>query len=84
MLRCPRCYGQRIHQSRRKGMLEKGILAAIFVNPFRCETCNCRVFRSSFAANPNELPTKALAPHVTHNARSAADCTEVSVLGAGK
>jgi len=53
MMNCPSCQSQRIHQSRRKGMLEKGILAAIFVRPFRCERCDLRFFRWSFAANPN-------------------------------
>jgi hypothetical protein len=40
MLICPQCCGQRIHQSRREGILEKGILAVIFIRPFRCEKAN--------------------------------------------
>lgn len=53
MMNCPSCQSQRIHQSRRRGILEKGILGAIFVRPFRCEKCDVRFFRWSLAANPN-------------------------------
>jgi hypothetical protein len=50
---CPRCQSERIHQSRRKGILERVLLAAIFVRPFRCERCDDRFFRWSFSDNPN-------------------------------
>jgi hypothetical protein len=50
---CPQCTSERIHQSRRKGIIERRILAVIFVRPFRCERCELRFFRWSRAANPN-------------------------------
>jgi predicted Zn-ribbon and HTH transcriptional regulator len=53
MLQCPQCDSKRIHQSRRKGILERGILAMIFIRPFRCEKCDLRFYRWSFAPNPN-------------------------------
>jgi len=53
MLSCPLCHSKRIHRSKRKGILEQGILAVLFVRPFRCERCDYRFFRWSLAANPN-------------------------------
>jgi hypothetical protein len=49
---CPQCTSRRIHQSRRRGIMER-ILAMMFVRPFRCERCDLRFFRWSFTANPN-------------------------------
>jgi hypothetical protein len=51
MISCPLCHSKRIHRSRRKGILEQGILAVIFLRPFRCERCDYRFFRQSFSAN---------------------------------
>ena len=56
MICCPNCDSARIHPSRRKGFLEKGLLAMIFVRPFRCEKCDDRFFRWSFSTNPNASP----------------------------
>ena len=53
MICCPNCDSARIHLSRRKGLLEKGILAMIFVRPFRCEECDGRFFRLRFSTNPD-------------------------------
>ncbi len=53
MKQCPLCHSERIHQSRRKGILEKIMLAVLFVRPFRCERCDCRFFRWSLSENPN-------------------------------
>ena len=53
MLQCPQCDSKRIHQSRRKGIIEGGILAMIFIRPFRCEKCDLRFYRWSFGSNPN-------------------------------
>ena len=50
---CPSCGSRRIHQSRRKGLLEKCILAAIFARPFRCERCDERFFALSLKKVPN-------------------------------
>jgi len=53
MICCPNCESARIHQSRRKGIVERVILALLFVRPFRCERCDQRFFRRSFATDPN-------------------------------
>ena len=53
MMSCPLCDNKRIHRSKCKGIIEQGILAMIFVRPFRCERCDYRFFRRSLSANPN-------------------------------
>lgn len=53
MLSCPRCTSERIHQSRRRGLLESTLFAMIFIRPFRCERCDLRFFRWSLTATPN-------------------------------
>jgi hypothetical protein len=53
MKNCPKCDSVRIHQSRRRGFIEKIALAVIFVRPFRCEWCDARFFRWSLSENPN-------------------------------
>jgi DNA-directed RNA polymerase subunit RPC12/RpoP len=58
-MQCPECGSKRVHLSRRKGLLEKGILASIFFRPFRCEKCDVRFFRLSFASHANHSRTAA-------------------------
>ena len=53
MKHCPLCHSVRIHQSRRKGIVERTLLAIIFVRPFRCERCDSRFFRISLTSNVN-------------------------------
>jgi len=53
MKHCPLCHSERIHQSRRKGIVERILLAMIFVRPLRCERCDYRFFRISLTANIN-------------------------------
>jgi len=53
MMSCPQCQCERLHQSRRKGIMEKAFLALIFRRPFRCEGCDFRFFRWSFTTNHN-------------------------------
>jgi len=53
MLSCPLCHSKRIYRSRRKGIIERVILAMIFIKPFRCERCDFRFFRWSITANRN-------------------------------
>ena len=59
IMQCPECGSTRIHLSRRRGILERGILARLFVRPFRCERCDFRFFRLSFTshAGPNRTAT---------------------------
>jgi len=59
IMQCPECGSKRIHLSRRKGLLEKGILASIFLRPFRCEHCDSRFFRFSFTSHPSHSGTAA-------------------------
>ncbi len=44
MKSCPECDSSRIHPSKRKGIAERLVLAAIFVRPFRCERCDARFY----------------------------------------
>ena len=53
MMNCPCCLSEHIRRSRRKGFIERGILAMLFVRPFRCGRCDYRFFRWSIAVNPN-------------------------------
>jgi hypothetical protein len=57
MMCCPNCDSTRIHHSKRRGFVEKVILAVLYVRPFRCERCDQRFFRWSFSTNPNASPT---------------------------
>jgi transposase-like protein len=57
MMNCPRCHSEHIRRSKRKGIIERRILALLFVRPFRCESCNLRFFRWSFTTNPNAART---------------------------
>jgi predicted Zn-ribbon and HTH transcriptional regulator len=56
-MNCPRCHSERIHRLRRKGIIERRILAMLFVRPFRCGRCGYRFFRWSIAVNP--IPSTA-------------------------
>lgn len=58
MMSCPLCHSKRIHRSKRRGIMERGILAMIFVRPFRCERCDFRFFRWSVTTN-NDAPGQA-------------------------
>jgi hypothetical protein len=55
---CPECESLEMHPSRRKGIVERTILAMIFVRPFRCERCDARFYRWAFSANP-QAPRQA-------------------------
>ena len=58
-MQCPECGSKQIHPSRRKGLLEKGILAKVFFRPFRCEHCDSRFFRFSFTSHASHNRTAA-------------------------
>ena len=51
IVNCPQCTSQRIHQSRRRWIIER-ILAMLFVRAFRCERCDSRFFRWSVTPIP--------------------------------
>lgn len=46
--RCPACRSGCVRRSRRKGMLERTLLTAAFVRPFRCVECGWRFYRPFF------------------------------------
>jgi hypothetical protein len=50
MKSCPECESLQMHPSRRRGIVEKTILALFFVRPFRCERCDARFYRWSLSA----------------------------------
>ena len=54
---CPLCHSEQIHRSKRKGIVERGLLAMISGMPFRCERCDLRFFRWSLTAKPNASRT---------------------------
>ena len=45
--RCPACRSGCVRRSRRKGIVEKTLLTAAFVKPFRCVECGWRFLRPS-------------------------------------
>lgn len=52
-MNCPICHSEQIRRSRRRGIVERAILAMVFVRPFRCEICDFRFFHWSITRNPN-------------------------------
>ena len=42
---CPRCGGNWVRRSHRKGTLERIVCALLLISPFRCEDCGHRYFR---------------------------------------
>ena len=42
---CPRCQGESVHRSHRRGMVERVVCALLLISPFRCEDCDYRYFR---------------------------------------
>ena len=61
MSSCPLCQSKRIHKSRRQGILERTILALIFVRAFRCERCDFRFYR--WSSNSNSGSSRAATTH---------------------
>jgi hypothetical protein len=58
MVSCPQCDSECVHQSRRKGFLEKGPFAMISFRPYRCEICDLRFFRWTFAGTPSSARSR--------------------------
>lgn len=52
-MNCPQCHSKRIRRSKRKGIIERRILAMLSVRPYRCGSCDLRFFRWSTTMNPN-------------------------------
>ena len=45
MHECPRCHSEQIRRSKRRGLVELGLLSIIGLKPFRCVDCYHRFFR---------------------------------------
>jgi len=60
MIRCPRCKGEGIRRSKRRGFVERGPLTLVFLRPFRCKLCERRFFRWPF--NFNDHLNKPVCP----------------------
>ena len=41
---CPQCHSLDVHRSRRRGFVERFLLALIFKRPFRCDKCKARYY----------------------------------------
>ncbi len=41
---CPQCHSLDVHRSRRRGFVERFLLALIFLRPLRCEKCKARYY----------------------------------------
>jgi hypothetical protein len=59
MTGCPRCHSDEVHQSRRKGIVERLPLTLLFLRPFRCEICDLRFYRSLFTGDPSATRPEA-------------------------
>ena len=42
---CPYCGGSEVYRSHRRGTMERYLLRAVGVRPFRCVNCNARFYR---------------------------------------
>ena len=51
---CPRCGGSEVFRSHRRGPMERYLLRAVGVRPFRCVNCNARFYR-------RKIPTARIA-----------------------
>ena len=41
---CPQCHSLEVHRSRRRGFVERFLLAFVFKRPFRCDSCKTRYY----------------------------------------
>ncbi len=41
---CPNCHSLDVHRSRRRGFVERFLLALVFKRPFRCDSCKTRYY----------------------------------------
>jgi hypothetical protein len=55
---CPNCAGHFIHRSKRKGLLEQILHAALFITPYRCGACDERYFRLRLPVRSTEKPAR--------------------------
>jgi hypothetical protein len=46
---CPYCGGSEVYRSHRRGTMERYLLRAVGVRPFRCVNCDARFYRLKHA-----------------------------------
>jgi hypothetical protein len=56
---CPYCDSSEIFRSHRRGVLEKYLLRAIQVRPFRCVDCDARFYRLKHSGASESQDIKA-------------------------
>lgn len=50
-MQCPSCSSRCVRRSKRRAIVERTILSALCVRPFRCVECGVRFFRLSLRKN---------------------------------
>ena len=53
---CPRCHGNWIRRSHKRGKIEKIVCTLLGINPFRCEDCGHRYYRFRSAHSAHARP----------------------------
>ena len=75
---CPQCHSLDVHRSRRRGFVERFLLALIFKRPFRCDKCKARYYGYVYStplreenpvAKPQSAVASSAAPESTGEAR---------------
>ena len=56
---CPHCGGSEVFRSHRRGTVERYLLRAIGVRPFRCVNCDARFYRRKDADGTASRDIKA-------------------------
>ena len=56
---CPHCGSPEVFRSHRRGTVERYLLRAIGVRPFRCVNCNARFYRHKHSDDPASRDIKA-------------------------
>jgi hypothetical protein len=52
---CPRCTGDKLHKSRRRGFFERSILQFTNWRPYRCVGCGYRYYRNVRSLERHEV-----------------------------
>lgn len=75
-MNCPSCGAERIHRSRRRGVVEQHLFPALSVYPFRCHACKLRFLRVRSLRGDAEIVVKAPPPWLR-----AAFWTAIAIAG---
>jgi transposase-like protein len=55
---CPSCASTATHRSKRRGLAEQILHAALFISPYRCNACDKRYFRWRLPIHSAEKPPR--------------------------